>query len=124
MAFPALQANLFLEGTLTHFDPTLQMNMDGIKRLCRDFSWPYGYPSHSNPETPGVILEGESSVQPEHELWRGHGQPDLMVACLVGDGEAETRPTAGAWHLNKLVNPKTDGIVLPILHLNGYKISA
>jgi len=123
--FPALQANLFLEGTLTHFDPTLQMNMDGIKRLCRDFSWPYGYPSHSNPETPGVILEGgELGYSLSTSFGAVMDNPDLMVACLVGDGEAETGPTAGAWHLNKLINPKTDGIVLPILHLNGYKISA
>jgi xylulose-5-phosphate/fructose-6-phosphate phosphoketolase len=123
--FPALQANLFLEGTLTHFDPTLQMNMSGIKRLCRDFSWPYGYPSHSNPETPGVILEGgELGYSLSTSFGAVMDNPDLTVACLVGDGEAETGPTAGAWHLNKLINPRTDGIVLPILHLNGYKISA
>lgn len=122
--FPALQANLFLEGTLTHADPSLQMNLDGVQRLCRNFSWPYGYPSHSNPETPGVILEGGELG---YSLSTSYGavmdNPDLMVACLVGDGEAETGPTAGAWHLNKLINPRTDGIVLPILHLNGYKIS-
>ncbi len=123
--FPALQANLFLEGTLTHFDPTLPMNENGIARLCRGFSWPYGYPSHSNPETPGVILEGGELG---YALSTSYGavldNPNLVVACLVGDGEAETGPTAGAWHLNKLVNPRKDGIVLPILHLNGYKISA
>ncbi|MFZ1258487.1 MAG: phosphoketolase family protein [Candidatus Saccharimonas sp.] len=122
--FPALQANLFLEGTLTHFDPTLQLNLEGVARLCRQFSWPYGYPSHSNPETPGVILEGGELG---YALSTSYGavmdNPDLMVACLVGDGEAETGPTAGAWHLNKIINPRTDGIVLPILHLNGYKIS-
>jgi xylulose-5-phosphate/fructose-6-phosphate phosphoketolase len=123
--FPALQANLFLEGTLTHFDPTLSLNYEGIERLCRQFSWPYGYPSHSNPSTPGVILEGGELG---YSLSTSYGavmdNPDLVVACLVGDGEAETGPTAGAWHLNKLINPKRDGIVLPILHLNGYKISA
>ncbi len=123
--FPALQANLFLEGTLTHFDQSLQMNLDGIRRLCREFSWPYGYPSHSNPETPGVILEGGELG---YSLSTSYGaildNPGLIVACLVGDGEAETGPTAGAWHLNKLVNPRKDGVVLPILHLNGYKISA
>lgn len=122
--FPALQANLFLEGTLTYFDASLEQNLAGIQRLCRQFSWPYGYPSHSNPETPGVILEGGELG---YALSTSYGavmdNPDLMVACLVGDGEAETGPTAGAWHLNKLVNPRTDGIVLPILHLNGYKIS-
>lgn len=124
--FPALQANLYLEGTLSHFDPSLPANnLDGIRRLCRDFSWPYGYPSHSNPETPGVILEGGELG---YALSTSYGavmdNPNLMVACLVGDGEAETGPTAGAWHLNKLINPRKDGVVLPILHLNGYKISA
>lgn len=123
--FPALQANLFLEGTLTHFDPTLQINEEGITRLCRGFSWPYGYPSHSNPETPGVILEGGELG---YALSTSYGavldNPDLVVGCLIGDGEAETGPTAGAWHLNKLINPRKDGVVLPILHLNGYKISA
>lgn len=122
--FPALQANLFLEGTLTHVDPSLQMNLEGIRRLCREFSWPYGYPSHSNPETPGVILEGGELG---YALSTSYGavldNPNLMVACLIGDGEAETGPTAGAWHLNKLINPRKDGVVLPILHLNGYKIS-
>ena len=122
--FPALQANLYLEGTLSHFDPTLPMNLDGIRRLCREFSWPYGYPSHSNPETPGVILEGGELG---YALSTSYGavmdNPDLIVAALIGDGEAETGPTAGAWHLNKLINPRKDGVVLPILHLNGYKIS-
>ncbi len=123
--FPALQANLYLEGTLSYFDSTLTMDIDGIARLCREFSWPYGYPSHSNPETPGVILEGGELG---YSLSTSYGavmdNPDLIVACLVGDGEAETGPTAGAWHLNKLVNPHQNGVVLPILHLNGYKISA
>lgn len=123
--FPGLQANLFMEGTLSHFDPTLPQNMDGLARLCREFSWPYGYPSHSNPETPGVILEGgELGYALSTSFGAVMDNPDLMVACLIGDGEAETGPTAGAWHLNKLINPKRDGIVLPILHLNGYKISA
>lgn len=124
-AFPALQANLFLEGTLSHFYPTVTNNLDGIAYMCRQFSWPYGFPSHSNPGTPGVILEGGELG---YSLSTSYGavldNPNLVVACLVGDGEAETGPTAGAWHLNKLVNPKTDGVVLPILHLNGYKISA
>src|SRR5688572_10655149 len=124
-AFPALQANLFLEGTLSNFYPDVQQNIDGISKMCHKFSWPYGFPSHSNPGTPGVILEGGELG---YALSTSYGavldNPDLLVACLVGDGEAETGPTAGAWHLNKLVNPKTDGIVLPILHLNGYKISA
>ena len=122
--FPALQANLFLEGTLAHFGGP-DKDLNGISTLCRQFSWPYGFPSHSNPETPGVILEGGELG---YSLATSYGavmdNPDLWVACLVGDGEAETGPTAGAWHLNKLINPKRDGVVLPILHLNGYKISA
>jgi len=123
--FPALQANLLLEGTLSKFYPDIQPNLDGVAKLCRQFSWPYGFPSHSNPGTPGVILEGGELG---YSLSTSYGavldNPDLMVACLVGDGEAETGPLAGAWHLNKLVNPRTNGVVLPILHLNGYKISA
>ena len=124
-AFPALQANLFLEGTLSRFYPEVPQNLDGIAYLCQQFSWPYGFPSHSNPSTPGVILEGgELGYSLATSYGAALDNPDLMVACLIGDGEAETGPTAGAWHLNKLVNPKTDGVVLPILHLNGYKISA
>lgn len=124
-AFPALQANLFLEGTLGRFYPETPQTLEGIEYLCRQFSWPYGFPSHSNPGTPGVILEGgELGYSLSTSYGAALDNPDLIVACLVGDGEAETGPTAGAWHLNKLVNPKTDGVVLPILHLNGYKISA
>lgn len=124
-AFPALQANLFLEGTLSHFYPEIGQDLDGIANICRNFSWPYGFPSHSNPGTPGVILEGgELGYSLSTSYGAALDNPDLIVACLVGDGEAETGPTAGAWHLNKLLNPRTDGIVLPILHLNGYKISA
>jgi xylulose-5-phosphate/fructose-6-phosphate phosphoketolase len=124
-AFPALQANLFLEGTLSKFYPEVPQNLDGIAYMCRQFSWPYGFPSHSNPGTPGVILEGgELGYSLSTSYGAALDNPDLIVSCLVGDGEAETGPTAGAWHLNKLLNPKTDGVVLPILHLNGYKISA
>lgn len=124
-AFPALQANLFLEGTLGRFYHETPQTADGIKYLCQQFSWPYGFPSHSNPGTPGVILEGgELGYSLSTSYGAALDNPDLIVACLVGDGEAETGPTASAWHLNKLVNPKTDGVVLPILHLNGYKISA
>lgn len=123
-AFPALQANLFLEGSLGKFYPKAQHTYDGIGYICRNFSWPYGFPSHSNPGTPGVILEGGELG---YSLATSYGavldNPNLIVACLVGDGEAETGPAAGAWHLNKLINPKTNGTVLPILHLNGYKIS-
>lgn len=124
-AFPALQANLFLEGSLSHFYPEAKHTYDGIGYICRNFSWPYGFPSHSNPGTPGVILEGgELGYSLSTSYGAALDNRNLIVACLVGDGEAETGPTAGAWHLNKLANPKTDGTVLPILHLNGYKISA
>jgi xylulose-5-phosphate/fructose-6-phosphate phosphoketolase len=124
-AFPALQANLFLEGSLGEFYPKATHTYEGIEYICRNFSWPYGFPSHSNPGTPGVILEGGELG---YSLSTSYGatldNPNMIVACLVGDGEAETGPLAGAWHINKLVNPKTNGTVLPILHLNGYKISA
>jgi xylulose-5-phosphate/fructose-6-phosphate phosphoketolase len=124
-AFPALQANLFMEDTLSRFYPDAQRTYDGIAHICRQFSWPYGYPSHSNPGTPGVILEGGELG---YSLATSYGavldNPDLIVSCLIGDGESETGPTAGAWHLNKLVDPRTNGVVLPIVHLNGYKISA
>jgi len=124
-AFPALQANLFLEGTLEKYYPKATNSYEGLGYICRNFSWPYGFPSHSNPGTPGVILEGgELGYSLSTSYGAAMDNPDLMVACLVGDGEAETGPTAGAWHLNKLVNPRHNGVVLPILHLNGYKISA
>lgn len=122
--FPALQANLFLEQTLEKFYPLATHTGEGIKHIAQKFSWPYGYPSHSNPGAPGVILEGGELG---YSLSTSYGavldNPNLIVSCLVGDGEAETGPTATAWHLNKFLNPKHDGAVLPILHLNGYKIS-
>ncbi|MDQ5953895.1 MAG: xylulose-5-phosphate/fructose-6-phosphate phosphoketolase, partial [Patescibacteria group bacterium] len=121
-AFPSLQANLFLEGTLEQFYPQAQRNLDGIAHICQNFSWPYGFPSHSNPGTPGVILEGgELGYSLSTSYGAALDNPDLMVATLVGDGEAETGPTAAAWHINKLVDPKQNGNVLPIVHLNGYK---
>ncbi len=124
-AFPALQANLFLEGTLGKFYPEAAHTYDGIGYICRNFSWPYGFPSHSNPGTPGVILEGgELGYSLATSYGAALDNRNLIVACLIGDGEAETGPLNAAWHLNKLVNPKTNGTVLPILHLNGYKISA
>lgn len=124
-AFPALQANLFLENTLSEYYPQAQRTYDGISYLCRNFSWPHGFPSHSNPGTPGVILEGgELGYALSTSYGAALDNKDLIVACLVGDGEAETGPTAGAWHLNKLVHPSVNGTVLPIVHLNGYKISA
>jgi len=122
--FPAVQANLFLEGTLSKYFPGITHDTVGIAHMAKQFSWPYGNPSHSNPEAPGVILEGGELG---YALSTSYGaildNPDLVVTCLVGDGEAETGPTATAWHLNKLIDPATNGAVLPILHLNGYKIS-
>lgn len=122
--FPAVQANLFLEGTLSKYYETVPHNTAGIAHMAKTFSWPYGFPSHSNPEAPGVILEGGELG---YSLATSYGaildNPNLIVTCLVGDGEAETGPTATAWHLNKLIDPATNGAVLPILHLNGYKIS-
>jgi xylulose-5-phosphate/fructose-6-phosphate phosphoketolase len=122
--FPAIQANLFLEGTLSQYYKNIPRSGAGLAIMAGDFSWPYGFPSHSNPEAPGVILEGGELG---YSLSTSYGavldNPDLIAACLVGDGEAETGPTATAWHLNKLLDPATNGAVLPILHLNGYKIS-
>ena len=124
-AFPSLQANLFLEGTLGNYYPEAQQTPEGIAYICRNFSWPYGFPSHSNPGTPGVILEGgELGYSLSNSFGAVLDNPDLIVACLVGDGESETGAAAAAWHANKIVDPKTNGVVLPILHLNGYKISA
>jgi len=122
--FPALQANLYIEGTLGKYYPEATQNLAGLEYICKNFSWPYGFPSHSNPGTPGVILEGGELG---YSLSTSYGavldNPELIVACLIGDGEAETAATATAWHLNKFVDPKINGAVLPILHLNGYKIS-
>lgn len=122
--FPALQANLFLEGTLNKYYPEATQDLAGIAYISKQFSWPYGFPSHSSPATPGVILEGGELG---YALATSYGaildNPNLIAACLIGDGEAETGPTAAAWHLNKFLDPATNGAVLPILHLNGYKIS-
>lgn len=122
--FPALQANLFLEKTLEHYYPEASETESGIAYIAKQFSWPYGFPSHSNPGAPGVILEGGELGYALSTAWGTVlDNPGLITACLIGDGEAETGPTATAWHLSKLINPTTDGTVLPILHLNGYKIS-
>jgi xylulose-5-phosphate/fructose-6-phosphate phosphoketolase len=124
-AFPSLQANLFLEGSLAEFYPKATHTYEGLEYICKNFSWPYGFPSHSNPGTPGVILEGgELGYSLATSYGAALDNRNMVVACLIGDGEAETGPLAGAWHLNKLIDPKTNGTVLPILHLNGYKISA
>lgn len=122
--FPALQANLFIEGTLGKFYPEAKNDLNGFSYVVRKFSWPYGFPSHSNPGTPGVILEGgELGYALSTAYGAALDNPNLIVAAVIGDGEAETGPTATAWHLNKFLDPKTNGAVLPILHLNGYKIS-
>ncbi len=122
--FPAIQSNVFLEGSLGKYYPEAQLDEKGIAYITRNFSWPYGFPSHSSPMTPGVILEGGELG---YSLSTSYGavldNPDLIIACLVGDGEAETASLATAWHLSKFVDPATNGAVLPILHLNGYKIS-
>ena len=121
---PGLVANTYLEGSYTEVFPHIERNKDGIKRLFRQFSWPYGIPSHVAPETPGSIHEGgELGYSLVHAYGAAFDNPDLIVACVVGDGEAETGPLATSWHSNKFLNPVTDGAVLPILHLNGYKIA-
>jgi xylulose-5-phosphate/fructose-6-phosphate phosphoketolase len=122
--FPALQANLFLEKTLEKYYPDARHDELGLNYICKNFSWPYGFPSHSNPGAPGAILEGGELG---YSLSTSYGavldNPDLIVSCLIGDGEAETGALATAWHLSKFIDPVNDGAVLPILHLNGYKIS-
>ncbi|HWE84750.1 MAG TPA: phosphoketolase family protein [Terracidiphilus sp.] len=121
---PGLVANTYLEGSYTEIYPHIEQNSDGIKRLFRQFSWPYGIPSHVAPETPGSIHEGgELGYSLVHAFGAAFDNPDLIVGCVVGDGEAETGPLATSWHSNKFLNPATDGAVLPILHLNGYKIA-
>ncbi len=123
-AFPALQANLFLEETLTSVDQKAQRNAAGIAYIAKNFSWPAGFPSHASPYTPGVILEGgELGYSLSTAFGAVLDNPNLIMATVIGDGEAETGAIASAWHLNKLVNPVENGVVLPILHLNKYKIS-
>ena len=122
--FAGLQANLFIEGTLAKYYPKASPDAKGVGYIVKNFSWPYGFPSHSNPGAPGVILEGGELG---YALSTAYGSvldnPELITACVVGDGEAETGPTATAWHLHRFINPAANGAVLPILHLNGYKIS-
>jgi xylulose-5-phosphate/fructose-6-phosphate phosphoketolase len=121
---PGIVANTYLEGSYTEIYPNVEQSKDGVKRLFRQFSWPYGIPSHVAPETPGSIHEGgELGYSLLHAYGAALDNPDLLVACIVGDGEAETGPCATSWHSNKFLNPITDGAVLPILHLNGYKIA-
>jgi len=121
---PGIVANTYLEGSYSEIYPHIEQDADGIKRLFRQFSWPYGIPSHVAPETPGSIHEGgELGYSLVHAYGAAFDNPGLIVACVVGDGEAETGPLATSWHSNKFLNPATDGAVLPILHLNGYKIA-
>jgi xylulose-5-phosphate/fructose-6-phosphate phosphoketolase len=121
---PALQANLFMEGTLEKYYPKATRTDEGIGYVSKQFAWPYGFSSHCSPETPGLILEGGELG---YSLATAHGavmdDPNLLAVCLIGDGEAETGAIATAWHTTKLIDPKTYGAVLPILHVNGYKIS-
>ncbi|HTB98429.1 MAG TPA: phosphoketolase family protein [Terracidiphilus sp.] len=121
---PGIVANTYLEGSYSEVYPHIERNTDGVKRLFRQFSWPYGIPSHVAPETPGSIHEGgELGYSLVHAYGAAFDNPNLIVACVVGDGEAETGPLATSWHSNKFLNAATDGAVLPILHLNGYKIA-
>jgi xylulose-5-phosphate/fructose-6-phosphate phosphoketolase len=118
-------ANLYLEGTLGEFYPEITRDRAGLARLVRGFSWPGGFPSHLTPGTPGTIHEGgELGYALATAFGAALDNPDLIVACIVGDGEAETGPTAAAWHGTKFLDPATSGAVLPFLHLNGYKISS
>ncbi len=121
---PGLVANAYLEGTYSEVYPHVGLDEDGLRELFRQFSFPGGIPSHVAPETPGSIHEGgELGYALAHAYGAAFDNPDLLVACVVGDGEAETGPLATSWHSNKFLNPKSDGAVLPILHLNGYKIA-
>ena len=121
---PAVVGNVYLEGTYSEVYPEVSQDAAGLKRLCTQFSFPGGIPSHVSPECPGSIHEGgELGYSLSHAFGAAFDNPDLLVACVIGDGEAETGPLATAWHSNKFLNPVTDGTVLPILHLNGYKIS-
>src|SRR6185295_16724213 len=121
---PALVANTYLEGTYSEIYPEVSRDEAGLARLCRQFSFPGGIPSHVSPECPGSIHEGgELGYSLSHAFGAVFDNPTLIAACVIGDGEAETGPLATAWHANKFLNPRTDGAVLPILHLNGYKIA-
>jgi len=121
---PGLVAQTYLEGSYTERYPAIERSRNGLHRLFRQFSWPGGIPSHVSPETPGSIHEGgELGYSLAHAYGAAFDNPDLIVACIIGDGEAETGPLAASWHANKFLNPARDGAVLPILHLNGFKIA-
>ncbi len=119
-----LQANLFMEGTLGKYYKDATRDEKGIAYISKRYTWPYGFSSHASPESPGLILEGGELG---YSLASAYGaildNPDLLAVCMIGDGEAETGAIAAAWHINKLIDPATNGAVLPILHVNGYKIS-
>ena len=122
---PGLVANTYLEGSYSELYPTIGQDEEGLRRLFRQFSFPGGIPSHVAPETPGSIHEGgELGYALVHAFGAAFDNPDLIVCCVVGDGEAETGPLAASWHSNKFLNPARDGAVLPVLHLNGYKIAS
>src|SRR6476646_4392141 len=121
---PGLVAHSYLEGSYTERFSNIERSRNGMLRLFRQFSWPYGIPSHVAPETPGSIHEGgELGYSLVHAYGAAFDNPDLIVACIIGDGEAETGALATSWHSNKFLNPARDGVVLPILHLNGFKIA-
>jgi xylulose-5-phosphate/fructose-6-phosphate phosphoketolase len=121
---PGLVANTYLEGTYSEFYPNVGQDLDGLKRLFTQFSFPGGIPSHVAPETPGSIHEGgELGYALLHAYGAVFDNPSLLACCVIGDGEAETGPLATSWHSNKFLNPARDGAVLPVLHLNGYKIA-
>ncbi|MFV8180227.1 phosphoketolase [Mycobacteroides chelonae] len=121
---PGVVANTYLDGSYSHFYAHIDQSFEGMRKLFRQFSFPGGIPSHTAPETPGSIHEGgELGYALAHAYGAAFDNPDLVVACVIGDGEAETGPLAASWHSNKFLNPTTDGAVLPILHLNGYKIA-
>lgn len=121
---PAIIANTYIEGTYSEYYPNISQNYEGLRILFRQFSAPGGVPSHVSPKTPGSIHEGgELGYALSHAYGAALDNPDLTIFCVVGDGEAETGPMAASWHINKFLNPETCGIVVPILHLNGYKIN-
>jgi xylulose-5-phosphate/fructose-6-phosphate phosphoketolase len=121
---PGIVAHSYLEGSYTEHYPAIERSRNGLQRLFRQFSWPYGVPSHVSPETPGSIHEGgELGYSLAHAYGAAFDNPDLIVSCIIGDGEAETGALATSWHSNKFLNPARDGAVLPILHLNGFKIA-
>ena len=121
---PGVVASVWLEGTYSEVYPDITPDADGMRKLFRQFSFPGGVPSHAAPDTPGSIHEGgELGYSLAHAYGAVLDNPNLIAACVIGDGEAETGPLAAAWHSNKFLNPATDGAVLPILHLNGWKIA-